>query len=165
MTHWYPLEPADAGLFTAAPHVYRYRVQLDAAPSVVWDSLASDASLSDWGPSVKAVRWITPRPFGVGTEREVVLAAGAARVRERFFRWDEGRGYSFAAYEASFPLLRRFAEDYVLEPDDVGTMFTWTVALEAKPKFALPVRLLSPVNGFAFGRMAAEGKKYFARKA
>lgn len=164
MTRWYPLESAEAGIFDAAPHVYRYRLHYAAAPAEVWHSIASDESLAAWGPAVKSVDWRTPRPFGVGTEREVVLAGGLARVRERFFRWDEGRGYSFAGFEASFPLLRRFAEDYVLEPDGDGTLFTWTVALEAKPRFRLPVRALSPVNGFTFGRMAADGKKYFARR-
>ena len=163
MTRWFPLEPAAAEIFAAAPHRYRYQLHYDAPPARVWESLSSDDSLAAWGPAVKAVHWRTPRPFGVGTEREVVLAGGLVRVQERFFRWDEGRGYSFAGYAASFPLFRRFAEDYVLEPDGAGTLFTWTVAVEAKPRFALPVRLLSPVNGVAFGRMAADGKKYFAR--
>ena len=27
-----------------------------------------------WGPTVKEVNWLSPRPFGVGTTREVVLA-------------------------------------------------------------------------------------------
>ena len=159
----YPLEPADAGFFTTAPQLHRYRLHYDAPPAVVWDSLTSDGSLADWGPAVKNVTWLTPRPFGVDTEREVVLAGGLARVRERFTRWDEGRGYSFSAYEASFPMLRRFAEDYVLEADGDGTLFTWVIAIEAKPKFALPVRVLGPVNKAAFGRMASDGKKFFAR--
>ena len=34
------------------------------------------------------------------------LAPGPARVRERYFRWDEGRGYSFAVYEGNFPDLQ-----------------------------------------------------------
>ena len=129
----------------------------------MWASLVSDESLSAWGTGVKAVTWRTPRPFGIGTEREVVLAGGLARVRERFTRWDEGRGYTFTAYEASFPMLRRFAEDYVLAPDGDGTRVPWVVAIEAKPKFALPVRALGPVTKVAFGRTAADGKKFFAR--
>ncbi|WP_375482697.1 SRPBCC family protein [uncultured Jatrophihabitans sp.] len=162
MTRWYPLEPTDAEFFTTAQQVHRYQLHLDAPPGTVWESLASDRSMADWGPAVKTVTWLTPRPFGVDTEREVVLAGGLARVRERFTRWDEGRGYSFSAYEASFPMLRRFAEDYVLEPDGDGTLFTWVVAIEPKPKFAVPVRVLGPVNKVVFGRMAADGRKLFA---
>lgn len=34
-------------------------------------------------------------------------------------------------------MLRRFAENYVLEPDGDGTSFTWTVAIEPKGWFAV----------------------------
>jgi Polyketide cyclase / dehydrase and lipid transport len=95
MARWYPLESSDAGLFTSAPHVYRYETRYAAPPERVWESLASNASLSAWGSSVKELNWLSPRPFGVGTTREVVLAPGLVRVHERYFRWDEGRGYSF----------------------------------------------------------------------
>jgi hypothetical protein len=165
MTRWYPLEPSDAGVLSSAPHVHRHRMHYPAAPERVWESLASDASVATWGPSVKELNWLSPRPFGIDTTREVVLAGGAARLRERFFRWDEGHGYSFTAYEASFPVLRHFAEDYVVEADGDGTLFTWTVAIEPKGAFSLPSKLLSPVFKAAFGRMAADGTRYFAKQA
>lgn len=158
---WYPLEPADASLFTSAPHIYRFEKHYEASPETVWASLSSDESLAAWGPAVKSTTWTSPRPFGVGTTRELALAGGAIKVREHFFRWDEGNGFSFYVSEATAPLFQRFAEDYVVEPEGSGARFLWTVAIEAKPKFALPVRLLSPVNRFAFGRMAADGAKYF----
>jgi hypothetical protein len=165
MTRWYPLEPSDASNLVSAPHVYRYRSHFAAPPERVWESLASDASLAAWGPSVKAVNWLSARPFGVDTTREVVLVGGAPRVRERFFRWDEGRGYSFAVYEASIPGFRHFVEDYGVEADGDGTLFTWTVAIEPKRAFALPFKALSPVLKFAFGRVVADGKKYFAKQS
>ncbi|MBE7190181.1 SRPBCC family protein [Jatrophihabitans endophyticus] len=165
---WYPLETADAGIFDSAPLIYRFPMRVAVPPARVWESLVSDNSVADWGPGAKSVTWLTPRPFGVGTEREVVLAAGVARVRERFFRWDESPGilgYSFYAYEASFPMMARFAENYVLEPDGDGTLFTWTIAIEPKPKFAAVMKALSFVNRVAFGRTAADAKKYFAARA
>jgi len=165
MTRWYPLEPSDAGVLASAPHVYRYRMQYAAPPERVWESLASDASLSAWGSSLKQLNWLSPRPFGIGTTREVVLAGGAPRLRERFIRWDEGRGYSFAVYEASVPVFRHFVEDYVVEADGDNTLFTWTIAIEPKRAFAVPFKLLSPVLKVAFGRAASDGKKYFAKQS
>jgi hypothetical protein len=165
MTRWYPLEPSDAGVLASAPHVFRYRMQYAATPERVWESLASDASLSAWGSSVKQLNWLSPRPFGIGTTREVVLAPGAPRVRERFIRWDEGSGYSFVVYEASVPVFRHFVEDYVIEADGDNTLFTWTVAIEPKRAFAVPFKLLSPVLKVAFGRAASDGKKYFAKQS
>ena len=131
--------------------------------SVVWDELCADDALH-WCRILQDVRWTSPRPFGVGTTREVVLAAGTPRVRERFIRWDEGHGYSFAVYEASVPVFRHFVEDYVLEPDGDGTLFTWKVAIEPKGAFALPFQLLSPVLKVSFGRMASDGQRYFAKQ-
>lgn len=165
MTRWYPLEPSDASVLVSAPHVYRYREHFAASPEQVWESLASDASLAAWGPSLKSVNWLSPRPFGVDSTREVVLAGGAPRVRERFFRWEEGHGYSFSVYEASVPLFKHFVEDYGVEADGDGTLFTWTIAIQPKPAFALPFKALGPVLKFAFGRTVADGKKYFAKQA
>jgi hypothetical protein len=165
MTRWYPLEPSDASVLVSAPHVYRYRSHYAAPPERVWESLASDESLAAWGPSVKAVNWLSPRPFGVDTTREVVLVGGAPRMRERFFRWEEGRGYSFAVYESSVPLFRHFVEDYGVEAEGDGTLFTWTIAIEPKRAFALPFKAVSPVLKFAFGRTVADGKKYFDKQS
>lgn len=162
MARWYPLEPTDATVFDTAKHVFRYRRRFDAPPDVVWTSLASDHSLADWGSSVQSVTWTTPRPFGVGTTREVALAPGLARVREHFFRWDEGSGYSFYVYEANAPLFRRFAEDYSVAADGSGTVFDWTVAIDPKSALRLPFQVLAPVLKAAFGRMAADGERYFA---
>jgi hypothetical protein len=165
MTRWYPLEQSDANVLVSAPHVYRYREHFAAPPERVWESLACDESLAAWGLSVKTVNWLSPRPFGIDTTREVVLAGGAPRVRERFFRREEGRGYSFAVYEASVPLFRHFVEDYDVEADGDGTLFTWTIAIEPKRAFAVPFKALSPVLKFAFGRTVADGKKYFAKQS
>jgi hypothetical protein len=165
MTRWYPLEPSDASVLVSAPHVYRYRSHFAAPPERVWESLASDESLAAWGPSLKAVNWLSARPFGADTTREVVLVGGAPRMRERFFRWEEGRGYSFAVYESSVPLFRPFVEDYGVEAEGDGTLFTWTIAIEPKRAFALPFKALSPVLKFAFGRTVADGKKYFDKQS
>ncbi|MGB3484521.1 MAG: hypothetical protein WBB07_20175 [Mycobacterium sp.] len=82
MARWFPLEPTDASVFGSAPHVFRYQKRLDAPVESVWLSLTSDHSLSDWGSLVQAVHWYSPRPFGVDTTREVVLAPGLVKVRE-----------------------------------------------------------------------------------
>lgn len=160
------LEPADAEFFSAAPHIFTYVKRFAAPPELVWESLTSDESLAAWGPSVKNITWRSPRPFGVGTSRDVTLAPGVIRVHERFFRWEEGRRYSFTVDHASIPSLRRFAEDYLVEPAGDGqTQFTWIVAIEAKPAFALPFKAVAPVLKAAFGRLASDGQRYFARRA
>ncbi len=162
MTRWHPLEPTDDEFFTSAPHVLRYQKRFAATPEQVWESLTSDVSLAAWGPAIRKVTWTSPRPFGVGTTREVVSAGS---VRERYFRWDEGHSHAFYVYEASLPLFKRFAEDYIVEPDGAETLFTWTVAIEAKSAFRLPLKVLAPVLKAGFGQIPSGGQRYFAKHA
>lgn len=162
MARWFALKPADVGFFTSAAHVFRYVKHFDATPAQVWESLQSDESLAAWGKTVGSLTWTSPRPFGVGTTREV--GTGPALVREQFFEWTEGSGYSFFATEANLPLFRRFAEDYRIEPDGTGTRFTWLVAIEPVSALKLPFKVLGPVLKAAFGRAAADGQRYFAAR-
>ena len=161
----FTLESADADFFTTAPHIFTYEKRFAAPPEKVWESLVSDESLAAWGPSITAVNWLTPRPFGVGTSREVTLAPGVVRVHETFFRWEEGRRYSFTVDHASIPSLRRFAEDYLVEPvGDGQTQFTLIVAIEPKPLFAIPFKGLAPAVKAAFGLLASDGLRCFAKQ-
>ena len=164
MTNWRTLEPADASIFETALQLYRYPVKLAVPPERVWESIASDRSLADWGMGVKSLKWTTPRPFGVGTTREVVLPLSAMTVREHFFRWDEGKGYSFYVAETNRPGIARFAEDYVIEPDGDGSVFTWTIALEPKGALLPVLRVAGPLNKAAFGQVPRAAKKYFAQR-
>ena len=115
--------------------------------------------MSVWGPSVKEVTWLSSRPFGVGTTREVVLL-GNLRVHERFIRWDKGHGYSFAVYEASVPVFRRAAENYEVAPDGEGVVFTWTAALEPRSALSLLFKVFSSLLKAAFGRTAKDGQRH-----
>jgi len=162
MTRWHALEPVDASVFSSAPMLYRFPVRLAVPPARVWESIASDRSLADWGLGVKSLTWTSPRPFGVGTTREVVLPLSTMTVHEQFFRWDEGKGYSFFVHETNRPGLRFFAENYVIEPDGSGSRFTWTIAIAPTPRAKWPMKLSSPINRFAFGQVARGARKYFA---
>jgi hypothetical protein len=162
MARWYQLERPDQSTFTEASHVYRYPARFAASPERVWESLVSDESVKAWGLGVQQLRWTSSRPFGVGTTREVTLPLRSMTVREEFFRWDEGKGYSFYVAATNRPGLRSFAENYEIEPDGDGTLFTWTIAIEPKPAFAPVLRLFAPANRMAFGQLVKGGKKYFA---
>jgi len=162
MTRWYDLEPADAAIFSTAPEIHRFPVRLAVPPARVWQSLQSEESLAAWGRGVRSLTWTSSRPFGVGSTREVTLPLGVATVRERFFRWDEGRGYSFYVEQCDRPLFRRFAENYVVEADGSGSLFTWIIAIDPAPRLAPVARFGRPVNRVAFGQVARSAKKYFA---
>jgi hypothetical protein len=158
---WHPLEPADESFFTDAPFVHRYPVDLDVPPEAVWAALASDASLAAWRLPIKRLTWTSPRPFGIGTTREVILSGGLIGIRERFFRWEDGRRMSFAATECDRKLLRRFAEDYLVEPRPGGSTFTWTIATEPVPKARRLFAVSDPLNALGYRAVPWAAKRYF----
>lgn len=160
---WHPLESIDETFFDTAPMRFVYRIDVAVPVETMWESLQSDESVAAWGPGVKAVRWTSPRPFGVGTTREVELAAGIATVRERFLVWDEGKRYAFEVYESNRGGFRRFGENYVVEQRNGGSRLTWTVAIELQPKLRRLAPVIGPVNKLAFGQLARGGRSYFAR--
>jgi Polyketide cyclase / dehydrase and lipid transport len=164
MARWYSLEPADDDFLASAPHIFRYEKRFAASPDKVWGSLVSDESLMAWSPMIKKVTWTSPRPFGVGTTREVTPLGGPT-VRERYYRWDEGHSHAFYVYESTLPMFRRFAEDYIVEADGDGTRFTWVMALEPKGALSLPFKAIAPAMKAGFGRVPAGGEKYFATRA
>jgi hypothetical protein len=97
--------------------------------SVVWDELTADDTLH-WCRILNDVSW-SPRPFGVGTTREVKSLAGTTVFREHYFRWEEGHRKSFYVTETTSPLFKTFAEDYLVEPrGEDACRFTWTIAVE-----------------------------------
>jgi polyketide cyclase/dehydrase/lipid transport protein len=163
MARWYSLEPVDENIFATAAQIYRFPIRLRVSPERVWESLASDESIAAWPAAyLRRLTWTSPRPFGVGTTREVVMPMGLMTVRERFFRWDEGKGYSFYVEAANRPGLRHFAEDYVVEADGDGALLTWTAAIDAKGRLAPVTTMLGPVNKRVFGLFVPAARKYFA---
>ena len=96
--------------------------------AAVWGELTSDSAL-DWCRILQDVSWTSPRPFGVGTTREVKALWGANLLREHYFLWEEGRRHCFYAVEATAPLFESLAEDYSVEPRGADACrFTWTIA-------------------------------------
>jgi hypothetical protein len=97
--------------------------------AAVWADLTADDALH-WCRILQRVKWTSPRPFGVGTTREVKALWGANHLRERYFLWDEGRRHSFYVTESSGPLFDSLAEDYLVEPRGPDACrFTWTIAV------------------------------------
>lgn len=127
---WFQLRPADEAFFDSAPQRHAAVFEIPQPAASVWEALTAENTL-DWCRSLAGVSWTSPRPFGVGTTREVRLPLGAMVLREVYFRWEEGRRKSFYISEATLPLFRRFAEDYLVEEvSPSSSRFTWTLASE-----------------------------------
>lgn len=160
MTRWYRLDRVEAKFFSSAPYLFQCQKPFAATPERVWQELIFDASAAAWGRMITQVSWTSAPPHGVGATRESV--ALGARARSRYIRWDENIGYSMYVYESTAPVFQRYAEDFVLEPNAGGTLFTFTVAIEPKPGFSLAFKAISPLLGVYLRSIAADGQRYFA---
>jgi hypothetical protein len=127
---WFKCRPVDESFFESAPMRLRAGFEIAQSAEKVWAELTADDALH-WCRILDDVRWTSPRPFGVGTTREVKALKGANMLREHYFLWEEGRRHCFYVTESSGPLFRALAEDYLVEPRGADACrFTWTIAVE-----------------------------------
>ncbi|WP_327151669.1 SRPBCC family protein [Nocardia sp. NBC_01329] len=147
MSARFPLSPSDDAFLDTAPHRYTHIVDIPASVPQVWDTLVAPDALVSWSPVITAATWTSPRPFGIGTTRDVTLG-GLLRLEERFYRWDEGSRMTFTVDAASVPGLKRFAEDITLLPLGTGARIIWTFALEGTAALRLPLAAAGPINRF-----------------
>lgn len=154
---WFNAEPVDETFFDAAPVRLADTFAISRPAAEVWEELTADNPLS-WCRILDRVEWTSPRPFGVGTTRTVRSLGGANVLRERYFIWEEGRRQAFYAVQASAPMFRRFAEDYLVESvSDGACRFTWTIAFEPKPV----ARLSGPVNRLLLSTLFKDTRKHY----
>ncbi|MEV6217015.1 SRPBCC family protein [Nocardia sp. NPDC051833] len=145
MSPSFVLHESDDTFLATAPNRYVHVVDIAAPPSAAWAALIADDALVSWSGAVTGMRWISPRPYGIGSTRVVTLA-GAAALTERFYRWDDERRMTFTVDAASIPGLRRFAEDIDLTPTPTGTRLTWTFAVEGGAALRPLLRLSGPIT-------------------
>jgi hypothetical protein len=147
----------DDAFFDTAPFRLGDTFAIARPAADVWADLTADDTLR-WCRLIKGVEWTTPRPFAVGTTRVVRALGGAVVLGERYFRWEEGRRKSFYVSEATLPLFRCFAEDYLVEElSPSSCRFTWTVASEAPPA----ARPGNPVNALVTRSLFRDTRRHF----
>jgi hypothetical protein len=144
---WHQLFEAGDDFLTAAPFRYVNTIDVAAPPDKTWAALTADDTLVSWSPLVTRLHWTTPRPFGVGTTREVTILR-LITARERYYRWEQGRRKTFTAVQVTVPGVRGLAEDYVVEPTPDGSRLIWTLGLEPHPVLRSILRLANPITAW-----------------
>lgn len=154
---WFKLKPADESFLRSAPGRMSDTMEIGRPADAVWADLTSDQTLS-WCRLLAGVTWTSPRPFGEGTTRTVSTPGGLLSLKEIYFRWEEGQRKSFYVAQATLPLFRTFAEDYVVEETSPSSCrFTWTVAFEALPA----TRPGDPINRLITRSLFRDTRRHF----
>lgn len=153
---WHPIEEADDALFASAPLYHARSVEVPYSVEETWAALTGDG-LSSWTKGVKRLTWTSPRPFGVGTTREIEMGGGF-KLRERFFRWDEDEHRkTFTGVADTRGIFRHLAEDYVVEPTEHGSRLSWRWAAELNRPWSSFGRLLDRISFAPTGRSHIDG--------
>lgn len=154
----FKLQPVDESFFENAPVRLSRTFSINRPAADVWADLTSDNPLH-WCRILDGCKWTSERPFGVGTTRQVNALKGLNIFKEEFFRWEDGRQMSFYVQEASGPLAKRFAEDYLVESTgDNSCTFTWIIAYEP----SAIGKLGEALNKRILGSLFSDTAQYYA---
>lgn len=145
------LRTVGAAYLDTAPVRETLRQAIPASAAETFRSLEDAQSWPEWLDPIEAVTWTSPRPFGIGTTRDVRGKAGT--ISELFFDWDDGHRMSFHFTSASVPLFAAFCEDYELLPGgDDECELVWRYAFECRGVF----KPIQPLVAKAFERVATK---------
>ena len=111
---------------------FRFETTLDASPEQVFAVFEDPDSWPVWAAAIKKVTWTSPKPFEVGTTRDVDIM-GALTAHERFFIWDPPHRMAFYFVGTNRPAVVSLGEYYELESlGDGRSRFLWRVAYEPR---------------------------------
>jgi uncharacterized protein YndB with AHSA1/START domain len=138
--------------------------EIPAPADRIFAALADASSWPAWFPGLRAARWTSPGPHGVGSTRTVEV--GPLEVEEAFIVWEPGERIGFTFTATNLPGTRAGVELVELVP--VGpdrTRVSYTVAVEPA---GLPDRVAAaaaPVGRVAIGRGLAGLERYLTDAA
>lgn len=152
-----PLTLADFDRLTDS---FRFETELDATPEQVFAVFEDPASWPVWVDAITNVTWTSPKPFEVGTTRDVSIIGGL-KVHERFFIWEPNRRMAFYLEGTNKPAVAALGEYYELQPLGEGrTRFVWRIAYEPKSMMRFLSPVLRPLVRLMCGRIVSGLERY-----
>ncbi|MGB5813345.1 MAG: SRPBCC family protein [Polyangiales bacterium] len=139
LSSMHPCKPLTLEDLDRIRDTFRFEADLDATPRQVFDVFEDPDSWPVWVRAIKRVTWTSPKPFGVGTTRDVEILGGLV-THERFFAWERDREMGFTFVGTNKPAVIGLAEHYSVEPlPGDRSRLVWRVAYE-------PTRLMRPLS-------------------
>jgi hypothetical protein len=143
--------------FHSAPVRGTLRQKIPASAAATFACLEDADAWPVWLDPVEAVVWTSPRPFDVGTTRDITAKVGT--ISEVFFAWEPGVRMSFYFQSGAIPVLAAFAEDYEVVPlGEDSCELVWNWAGEMAPRFGFAGK----VFGALFKRGGVKSLKQLA---
>ncbi len=166
MARSHELQTFDLDFFDDAPVRHVIDVRLPVTPERAWAEFTRQHTL-DWCRAIKKIEFVSPPPYGVGTQRRAVLGPGYVTLEEDFFDWTEDpeNGHyrnGFRVLRANVPGIRRFGEATEISRADVGCRLKWTFALELPTSSRVVTAFSGPASSTVYKTIEADTLKHFA---
>jgi uncharacterized protein YndB with AHSA1/START domain len=157
LSMWFALEVQDLSFTKTAPFMFENEAILDASPERVFEIIATGENQPTWFKDFVGVRWTSPPPNGVGSERDVELKLLTAS--ERFLAWEPGKRLTFTMHRMTLPLVEAMVEDMVFEPIGADrTRLLWRA--HYRPRAFM--RPFHPILRVVFGQIFQESTRGLA---
>jgi hypothetical protein len=131
-----------------------------ATPDQVFDVFEDAEAWTVWAMPIEKVEWTSPKPFGVGTTRNVHMMGGLIGYEE-FIEWERGKRMAFTFLGVSKESTEKFLEDYrVTDLGDGTCRVQWFMAMEVKGFSRHIMFLTRPLMRFANRRMFRKFRQY-----
>lgn len=103
-----------------------------ATPEQIFEVFEDAHSWTVWALPIQKVEWTSPKPFGIGTTRNVHMMGGLIGYEE-FIEWNPGRRMAFTFVGDSKGATEKFLEDYrVIDREDGTCLVEWYMAMEPR---------------------------------
>jgi hypothetical protein len=131
-----------------------------ASPEQIFEVFEDPHSWTVWALPILKVEWTSPKPFGVGTTRDVHMM-GDMIGYEEFVAWERGKRMAFSFVGCSKDATEKFLEDYrVTDLGDGTCRVEWHMAMEVKGFSRHLMFLTRPIMRIANRLMFRKFRKY-----
>ncbi len=132
MSDYFECTPVGLDFLEQTRNVFSATEVVRATPEQIFDVFEDAHSWTVWALPIQKVEWTSPKPFGIGTTRNVHMMGGLIGYEE-FIEWNPGRRMAFSFVADSKGATEKFLEDYrVIDMGDGTTLVEWYMALEPR---------------------------------
>jgi hypothetical protein len=160
MSDYFECTPVGVEFLQQTPNVFVAVEVIRATPEQIFEVFEDAEAWPVWAMPIQKVEWTSPKPFGVGTTRNVHMMGGLVGYEE-FVEWERGKRMAFTFLGASKDATEKFLEDYrVTDLGDGTCKVAWHMAMEVKGFSSHMMFLTRPIMRMMNRRMFKKFKAY-----
>jgi hypothetical protein len=153
MSDYFACEKVGVQFLEETKNVFVATEIVKATPEQIFDVFEDAHSWTVWAMPILKVEWTSPKPYGIGTTRNVHMM-GDMIGYEEFVAWERGKRMAFSFIGCNKNATEKFLEDYrVTDLGDGTCQVAWYMAMEVRGFSKHIMFLTRPIMRLANRRM------------